>query len=189
MDEDKYNASNQLTQKIIYIYDSRKLLSEKQYYWGNGNIYRKETLIYPSEESGNSEMPSKLFTLKYKNKEPFFDRHVAFEGYNSYGDYYDQLIYDEYGDVFEHNERRYDDYGNLSSALHYKLIKRKIVIEAEATLAVIEWSDEEDSETPDNLVDDTAYYVPETVDMSNELNPIEEVVCVGDEDDRNWIVD
>ncbi|MDR3095029.1 MAG: hypothetical protein LBU62_10395 [Bacteroidales bacterium] len=141
MDEDKYNAGNQLAQKIVHVYDDKtsdNKLSEKQYYWGGGSPYKKETMEYSASNfrvPGDIAVPEKemlasIVTTKYQNKEEIFDGWVKFENYNQFGDYQTRTLFDKNDEKIEISEYSYDKYGNLT---RFETRKRLITPVAEPT--------------------------------------------------------
>ncbi|GHV61976.1 hypothetical protein FACS1894195_3310 [Bacteroidia bacterium] len=117
MDEDKFNASNQLSQKIIHTYDAGNKLTEKQYFWGGGTLYKKETLEYK-----NAGIAS-IVTTKYQKKEEFFDGMIQYADYNSFMDYEKRYLFDKNEQKVEVNTYGYDKYGNLTLSQTNKRLK------------------------------------------------------------------
>jgi hypothetical protein len=158
MDEDKYNANNQLVQKTVHLYNTAKLLIEKQYYWGGGSSFKKEELIYDIDDNLKS-----VSSYKYVDKEAVFDGNITYLDYNEKGDYQLREIFNKENNKIEINEYVYDKFGNLTESSVSKLVENKVV---EAKVA-------ENEETVENEEDTvtTESNIPET-----EINESEEWV-------------
>lgn len=143
MDEDKYNADNQLSQKIVCVYDGQNRLTEKQYYWGGGSPYKKEVLEY----AGDGEFADVLITTsKYQNKEPVTEKKQTCS-YTAQG--YDKLrtTYSLEEEIaVEYSEYDYDSYGNLT---WWEVRKQKAAKAKENATAAEEKATEEETDSAD----------------------------------------
>jgi hypothetical protein len=146
MDEDKYNASNQLSQKIVHVYDSDNKLTVKQYYWGGGSPYKKETLAYSHEGLAN------VVTTKFQNKEEIFDGRVEYDNYNKFDDYEYRAVFDKDENKVEINEYTYEKYGNLLRTNTRKQLMKAVVEPVEEPQEPVE--DGEESEDVDESEDE-----------------------------------
>ncbi|MDR3236768.1 MAG: hypothetical protein LBT48_08630 [Prevotellaceae bacterium] len=160
MDEDKYNADNKLSQKTVRTYDDYNTLKEKQYYWGGGSLYKKESLQYYGESDQDAVLAS-VTTVKYENKKPIFDGHVAYDRYNQFGDYQQRTVFDKADIPTEVHEYSYDQFGNLT-----EYIVRKIVIHE--TVKTEETEDSEADESDDTV--DVVETIAETEVNDDELS-------------------
>ena len=139
MDEDRYGANEQLTQKIVHLYDSENLLVEKQYYWGGGTPYKRERFFYDSR--GNV---ASIYNDKYDKKEPIFDGNIEFLDYNAFRNYLTKNVYDKNEEMFEINDYVYDQCGNLTYRSLKKLNKRTIEYEEVIETADFSYGEEDD---------------------------------------------
>jgi hypothetical protein len=161
MDEDKYNAANQLVQKIVFQYNASKLPTEKQYYWGGGAPYRKEELKYDT----NNNLCA-VVTYKYVEKEPVFDGSVSYLQYNGTGNYQEKEIYNNEEIKTEINEYTYDQYGNLTEYSISKFIVNKI----NEVLEVVENAETAGNEATDGETETVVETVVETVETAVETD-------------------
>lgn len=175
MDEDRYNANNQLSQKMVCEYDVHQyvngktvvdepFLTEKQYYWGGGTLYKKEFMEYYTKEGPGRNDLVTLTTMRYEKKEPIFDGSETYANYNQWGDYQHREIVNKQHEKAEVYEYTYDSFGNLTSYSVSKYVPYKApeVIPA----AEDDAENEEEAET-EELTDN----VPE----------------VESDDSRNWV--
>jgi hypothetical protein len=171
MDEDKYNAGNQLSHKVVHVYDVHKYdggktaveepyLTEKQYYWGGGTPYKKEFMEYYAKEGpGRSDLVT-LTTMRYEKKEAIFDGSESYSDYNRWGDFLHREVVNKQQEKVEIHEYTYDAFGNLTGYSVSKYVPNKAV-----EVAVAE---EEGAEVSVENVE-----VAETEDAANKVQEVE----------------
>ncbi|MDR1199908.1 MAG: hypothetical protein LBK94_13020 [Prevotellaceae bacterium] len=118
-DEDWYKSDGTtLSLKYVHLYENT-LLREKQKYWGGGSLAQKEYYMY--NDKGN------LITYtseKYQNKTVSFDKQINYSDFNSFGDYYEKINYDNHDNEIAKSTYIYDKYGNLTK---YQNLEKKYI--------------------------------------------------------------